>query len=157
MERDNGETVEQATKKGTEMMDLPEGCIATIISFTSARDACRLSCVNSLFKSVADSNVVWDHFCPDYYKCLISKSYSMKELFVHRPPDLFIERVNSFVISSFVNYYGASGSTWPLFSKQRHLTHNYHYVRIYNIKFFSSNKIKQEVAIDYIPIAISCT
>ncbi|KAK3193767.1 hypothetical protein Dsin_025077 [Dipteronia sinensis] len=95
MERDNGETVEQATKKGTEMMDLPEGCIATIISFTSALDACRLSCFNSLFKSVADSNVVWDRFCPAYYKCFISKSDSMKELYLHRPPDHFFERAKT--------------------------------------------------------------
>ncbi|TXG48615.1 hypothetical protein EZV62_024490 [Acer yangbiense] len=56
------------------MIELPEGCIATVISFASPRDACRFSCVNSVFKSAAESDAVWDRFLPPDYRSLISDS-----------------------------------------------------------------------------------
>ncbi|KAK2658681.1 hypothetical protein Ddye_005214 [Dipteronia dyeriana] len=56
------------------MIELPEGCIATVISFASPRDACRFSCVNSVFKSAAESDAVWDCFFPPDYRSLISDS-----------------------------------------------------------------------------------
>ncbi|KAK3224627.1 hypothetical protein Dsin_004489 [Dipteronia sinensis] len=54
------------------MLALPEGCIAAVISFTSPRDACRLACVSTAFRSAADSDVVWDHFLPPDYLSAIS-------------------------------------------------------------------------------------
>ncbi|KAK3229628.1 hypothetical protein Dsin_001509 [Dipteronia sinensis] len=56
------------------MIELPEGCIATVISFASPRDACRFSCVNSVFKSAAESDAVWDRFLPPDYRSLIFDS-----------------------------------------------------------------------------------
>ncbi|XP_044481110.1 putative F-box protein PP2-B12 [Mangifera indica] len=53
---------------------LPEGCIAAIISCTTPRDACRLSLVSSIFKSAAESDVVWERFLPREYQSIISKS-----------------------------------------------------------------------------------
>ncbi|KAK3227689.1 hypothetical protein Dsin_007551 [Dipteronia sinensis] len=37
------------------MLELPEDCIAAVISFTTPRDACRLACVSTIFRSAADS------------------------------------------------------------------------------------------------------
>ncbi|KAK0586854.1 hypothetical protein LWI29_013464 [Acer saccharum] len=54
------------------MLALPEGCIAAVISFTSPRDACRLACVSTTFRSAADSDVVWDRFLPPDYLSAIS-------------------------------------------------------------------------------------
>ncbi|XP_044481086.1 putative F-box protein PP2-B12 isoform X2 [Mangifera indica] len=53
---------------------LPEGCIAAIISCTTPREACRLSLVSSIFKSAAESDVVWESFLPPDYQTIISKS-----------------------------------------------------------------------------------
>ncbi|KAE8692568.1 F-box protein [Hibiscus syriacus] len=55
---------------------LPQDCIAVIISFTSPRDACRLSLVSTTFKSVADSDAVWESFLPSRYQDLIPSSVS---------------------------------------------------------------------------------
>ncbi|KAK4856295.1 hypothetical protein QYF36_016037 [Acer negundo] len=44
------------------ILALPEGCIAAVISFTGPRDACRLACVSTTFRSAADSDTVWDRF-----------------------------------------------------------------------------------------------
>ncbi|XP_044498589.1 putative F-box protein PP2-B12 [Mangifera indica] len=55
---------------------LPEDCIAAIISFTTPRDACRLSLVSSIFKSAAESDIVWECFLPHDYKSIISYSSS---------------------------------------------------------------------------------
>lgn len=57
-----------------EISKLPEECIAHIISLTSPRDACRSSLVSPRFRSVADSDVVWEKFLPSDYKDLISRS-----------------------------------------------------------------------------------
>ncbi|KEH33690.1 putative phloem protein [Medicago truncatula] len=42
--------------------ELPEGCIATILSCTTPVDACRLSILSKSFRSAADSDTVWDRF-----------------------------------------------------------------------------------------------
>lgn len=46
------------------MNDLPEDCIAKILSLTSPRDVCRLSAVSNIFRSAAYSDDVWNHFLP---------------------------------------------------------------------------------------------
>ncbi|KAJ0015168.1 hypothetical protein Pint_21556 [Pistacia integerrima] len=53
---------------------LPEGCIASVISCTTPRDACRLSLVSSIFKSAAEFDAVWERFLPPEYQSIISKS-----------------------------------------------------------------------------------
>lgn len=51
-----------------------EDIIAKIISFTSPRDACSSMLVSSLFKSAADSDVVWERFLPSDCQDIICKS-----------------------------------------------------------------------------------
>ncbi|XP_016751134.2 F-box protein PP2-B10 isoform X1 [Gossypium hirsutum] len=55
---------------------LPLGCITLIISFTSPRDACRLSLVSTAFNSAAESDAVWGSFLPSQYQALIPSSLS---------------------------------------------------------------------------------
>ncbi|KAH7521813.1 hypothetical protein FEM48_Zijuj07G0072000 [Ziziphus jujuba var. spinosa] len=74
-----------------EITQLPEECISHIISFTSPRDACRLSLVCPLFRSAIDSDVVWRKFLPHDYHQILSNSalassmdpLSKKQLFLH--------------------------------------------------------------------------
>ncbi|XVE90538.1 hypothetical protein DITRI_Ditri20bG0085900 [Diplodiscus trichospermus] len=64
---------------------LPQDCIATVLSFTSPRDACRLSLVSTTFKSAAESDPVWESFLPSKYQALIPSSLSFsskKELYL---------------------------------------------------------------------------
>ncbi|KAF8369753.1 hypothetical protein HHK36_032223 [Tetracentron sinense] len=69
---------------------LPDECISNIISrtLTSPGDACRSSLVSSIFKSIADSDLVWEKFLPSDLKEIISRSVSTvvssskKELFL---------------------------------------------------------------------------
>jgi hypothetical protein len=56
--------------------ELPEECIATIISFTSPRDACRASLVSPIFRSAAGSDLVWERLLPQDYQQIISESVS---------------------------------------------------------------------------------
>ncbi|KAK4848585.1 hypothetical protein QYF36_014773 [Acer negundo] len=60
----------------TRMLVLPEGCIAAVISFTTPRDACRLACVSTTFKSAADSDIISDRFLPHEYSSSLSSSSS---------------------------------------------------------------------------------
>jgi len=46
------------------MNNLPEDCIAKILSLTTPLDVCRLSAVSSIFRSAAGSDDVWNHFLP---------------------------------------------------------------------------------------------
>ncbi|CAL9241391.1 unnamed protein product [Arabidopsis halleri] len=46
------------------MNNLPEDCIAMILSLTTPLDVCRSSAVSRIFRSAADSDDVWNHFLP---------------------------------------------------------------------------------------------
>ncbi|KAL9811381.1 putative phloem protein [Arabidopsis thaliana] len=66
-------------------LDLPEECIAAVISFTSPYDACRISAVSKLLRSAADSNNTWERFLPSDYRMCIDNSlsrFSNKQLFL---------------------------------------------------------------------------
>ncbi|KAK5795173.1 hypothetical protein PVK06_036431 [Gossypium arboreum] len=56
---------------------LPLDCITLIISFTSPRDACRLSLVSTVFNSATESDAVWESFLPSQYEALIPSSLSL--------------------------------------------------------------------------------
>lgn len=66
---------------------LPEDCVSTIISLTSPADACNTFSVSSMFRSAAESDVVWERFLPSDYMEIVAKSVfplkfsSKKELF----------------------------------------------------------------------------
>jgi hypothetical protein len=62
--------------KEMDVTALPEECIATIISFTSPRDACRDALVSRMFGSAAGSDLVWKRFLPPDYQQIISESVS---------------------------------------------------------------------------------
>ncbi|XP_062109103.1 F-box protein At2g02240-like [Humulus lupulus] len=73
-----------------EISQLPEECISLIISLTSPRDACRSALVSPLFRSVSDSDVVWERFLPPDYQKVISQAvvfpqttFTKKSLYFH--------------------------------------------------------------------------
>ncbi|KAK5832359.1 hypothetical protein PVK06_016161 [Gossypium arboreum] len=74
--------MEERKGKGKIMCDtldlsaLPLDCITLIISFTSPRDACRLSLVSTAFNSATESDAVWESFLPSQYQALIPSSLS---------------------------------------------------------------------------------
>ncbi|KAF9681536.1 hypothetical protein SADUNF_Sadunf05G0011800 [Salix dunnii] len=76
---------------------LPEGCVSTILSFTSPQDACKSSLVSTIFESAAESGIVWERFLPVDYQDIVSKSRvcfkfsSKKELFLHLCNSLLID------------------------------------------------------------------
>jgi hypothetical protein len=72
---------------GSDNVNLPEECVATMVSLTTPRDACRLSAVSSTFRSAAESDIVWARFLPSDYASLLSRAVhpvtytSKRELF----------------------------------------------------------------------------
>ncbi|XP_022743439.1 putative F-box protein PP2-B12 [Durio zibethinus] len=70
----------EGTTCGTfDLNALPQDFIAVVLSFTSPRDACRLSLVSTTFKSAADSDTVWESFLPSEYQAFSSLSFSSKK------------------------------------------------------------------------------
>ncbi|KAI3775062.1 hypothetical protein L1987_49630 [Smallanthus sonchifolius] len=80
------------------MDGLPADCIADILSRGSPRDACRSAVVTSLFRTAAESDVLWDRFLPPDQLEIISESVSpvtyksKKELFFKLSSPLLIDR-----------------------------------------------------------------
>jgi hypothetical protein len=63
-----------------EFNELPEGCIAAILSHTTPIDACRFSLISKTFCSAADSDAVWNQFLPsdpNFIDSIISHSPSL--------------------------------------------------------------------------------
>ncbi|KAL6547944.1 hypothetical protein OROHE_009649 [Orobanche hederae] len=83
-----------AVQSSDHIYALPEDCIATALSLTSPKDACRLSAVASTFRSASQSDAVWDRFLPSDYRdiiaravdggdSLLAKFHSKKDLFLY--------------------------------------------------------------------------
>lgn len=76
------ETLSKRTMKSKRLRaieELPEGCIAAILSHTTPVDAGRLSTVSKTFRSAANSDTVWDRFLtshPQGINSIISDSPS---------------------------------------------------------------------------------
>jgi len=67
----------------TEIEELPEGCIAAIVSRTTPLDAGRLSVVSKTFRSASDSDEVWNHFLPSdsqFFDSIISHTPSLANI-----------------------------------------------------------------------------
>ncbi|XP_061342639.1 putative F-box protein PP2-B12 [Gastrolobium bilobum] len=85
---------------------LPEGCIATILSFTTPADVCRLSVVSKIFRSAAESDDVWNHFLPsdadiitsraDSESTSLANSHSMKTVYFALYPMIIAQGTKSF-------------------------------------------------------------
>jgi hypothetical protein len=66
-----------------EFNELPEGCIAAILSHTTPIDACRFSLISKTFCSAADSDAVWNRFLPsdpNFIDSIISHSPSLANI-----------------------------------------------------------------------------
>ncbi|KAJ6673887.1 hypothetical protein OIU85_012855 [Salix viminalis] len=59
---------------GVPLNDLPEECWENVLSLTTPRDVCRLSAVSPIFKSAAESDVVWQSFLPHDLESILSSS-----------------------------------------------------------------------------------
>ncbi|KAM1144996.1 hypothetical protein ACFX2B_033331 [Malus domestica] len=59
-----------------DLQELPEGCIAKVVSLTTPRDACRFSAVSKSFMSAANSDAVWDKFLPPDIPSILSHASS---------------------------------------------------------------------------------
>ncbi|GAU50095.1 hypothetical protein TSUD_28830 [Trifolium subterraneum] len=70
-------------KHMAEIQDLPEDCIADILSRTTPVDTCRFSVISKTFRSAADSDVVWNRFLPsnsNLIDSIISRSPSLTNI-----------------------------------------------------------------------------
>ncbi|KAA8536793.1 hypothetical protein F0562_029271 [Nyssa sinensis] len=77
---------------------LPEGCVSTILSLTSPPEACRSSLVSSIFRSAADSDVVWERFLPSDYRDIVSRSVT--PLKFSSKQELFLSLCNPILIDA---------------------------------------------------------
>lgn len=68
------------SKRMTAFEELPEGCIAAILSSTTPLDAGRLSLVSKNFLSAADSDAVWNRFLPSDISSIISHFPSLANI-----------------------------------------------------------------------------
>ncbi|KAL9400472.1 hypothetical protein Peur_009433 [Populus x canadensis] len=60
--------------------ELPEGCIANALSFTTPQDVGRLSAVSPMFMSASVSDVVWERFLPRDLESILSTSHDGSRL-----------------------------------------------------------------------------
>ncbi|KAI3952965.1 hypothetical protein MKX01_028657 [Papaver californicum] len=86
MERAEKEEVVEKSEDINNIERLPEGCISDILSLTTTADVCRSSLVSTLFKSAADSDVVWEKFLA-FYPFPSAAALSKKELYYRLSDD----------------------------------------------------------------------
>ncbi|PRQ41760.1 putative phloem protein [Rosa chinensis] len=81
-----------------DLHQLPEGCIAKIVSLTTPEDACRLSLLCKIFKSAAESDAVWDKFLPPETPTILSQSGESGLLAASSKKELYLALCNKPVL-----------------------------------------------------------
>lgn len=56
------------------LWDLPESCIAAILSLTTPKDLARMACVSRVFREAVYSDVVWEAMLPRSYRDILAKA-----------------------------------------------------------------------------------
>ncbi|CAI9764254.1 unnamed protein product [Fraxinus pennsylvanica] len=73
----------------TQLDDLPEDCLAHVITFTTPHYACQSVLVSAMFRRSIESDIVWEKFLPRDYRDIVSKLVSPIEFSSTR--DLFFK------------------------------------------------------------------
>lgn len=103
----------------TSIHDLPEDCLAQVISFTTPINACKSSTITTMFHNAAESDFVWDKFLPCDYRDIVSNLVtpmefsSKKDLFFKLSAPLLIEGGNKvknsmlkYILKIMLSFYG---------------------------------------------------
>ena len=76
--------------------ELPEGCIANILSWTTPKDVGRAGAVYRLFRAAAESDPVWKRMLPSDWQAIIARSVtplnfpSLKHLYLSLSNDAIL-------------------------------------------------------------------
>lgn len=54
--------------------DLPQDCIASILSRTSPKDVARLACVSSVYRDASNADSVWQMMLPPWYADVLAQA-----------------------------------------------------------------------------------
>ncbi|GLJ20943.1 hypothetical protein SUGI_0382300 [Cryptomeria japonica] len=68
--------ISRRRKNGATLEDLRENCISSVLSFTTAKDVCRLAAVCRCWGSAADADLVWEKMIIQRFGEKISKGFS---------------------------------------------------------------------------------
>ncbi|PSR98364.1 F-box protein [Actinidia chinensis var. chinensis] len=77
---------------------LPDGCISDILSLTTPRDACRSSAISKGFKSVADSDAVWNRLLPPDHREIINRAVAESPVVFSTKKQLFFRLAHSHIL-----------------------------------------------------------
>ncbi|KAK6155765.1 hypothetical protein DH2020_010013 [Rehmannia glutinosa] len=71
----NNSVIEYPSKPG--LGDLPESCIALVLSRLDPSEICKLACVNNTFREASLSDVVWESKLPENHHILVKKLFGV--------------------------------------------------------------------------------
>ncbi|KAG9158472.1 hypothetical protein Leryth_013199 [Lithospermum erythrorhizon] len=61
------------------LSDLPESCVALILSYLDPSDICKLALVNSTFRRASSADSVWEKRLPENHEVLLKKVHQCQE------------------------------------------------------------------------------
>ncbi|CAI9092169.1 OLC1v1027348C2 [Oldenlandia corymbosa var. corymbosa] len=65
------------------LADLPESCVALILSYLEPLEICRLASVNRNFRQASSADCVWEQKLPQNYKILVTKFFQSSRSIIH--------------------------------------------------------------------------
>ncbi|KMZ71651.1 F-box protein PP2-B3 [Zostera marina] len=82
---------------------LPEDCISRILSLTTPQDTCIFATLSSFFRSVAESDQVWQQFLPSNYEDVLSRAEAPIPMHISSKKDLFFYLCDPILINDGKN------------------------------------------------------
>lgn len=111
----------QTRQKMDSLIDyLPEDCLSHVISLTSPRDAYNFSLTAIRFRSVVDSDVMWQAFLPSDFVAILSRAVdpvmftSKKDLFFKLSKNHVLIDRGTMVFFPFANFLMLLSNMWFL-------------------------------------------
>lgn len=96
--------IERALRDLLKMLNsLPEDCISRILSLTTPQDTCIFATLSSFFRSVAESDQVWQQFLPSNYEDVLSRAKAPIPMHISSKKDLFFYLCDPILINDGKN------------------------------------------------------
>lgn len=77
--------------------DIPEACVALVLSYLDPPEICKLARINRVFRAASSSDFIWESKLPSNYRYLLEEVLGMKVAGMHKK-DIFarLSKHNSF-------------------------------------------------------------
>lgn len=87
-----GEISNSNSKLGPGLEDIPERCLALVLTYLEPPHICRLAGLNRAFHRASSADFVWESKLPENYHILLNKLFNIKDIQIRADQNLVLKK-----------------------------------------------------------------